>query len=78
MPFRIDEIKSWFLAHFLKSYILPDNRPPVRRPKRPKEIDPPVFKDRYAERTSDIEFQRFNDMIQESVANIKSGLDPDD
>lgn len=73
-----EKIKSFFLATFLKSYILPANRIPVKRPKRPKYIDPPVFKDRYAERTSDPEFQKFNDMVHEAVSNIRAGLEPED
>jgi hypothetical protein len=73
-----EKIKSFFLATFLKQYILPDDRPPVRRPKHPKYIDPPVFRDKYAERLNDPEFREFNDKVMQAVSNIKAGLDPED
>ena len=78
MPFGIENIKSWFIAHFLKEYNLPNNQSPVRRPKDLKKINDPVFRDKYAERLDDPEFRRFDDMVHQVVANVKAGLEPED
>lgn len=78
MPFGIENIKSWVIAHFLKQSNLPDNRLPVRRPRVPKKVNEPVFRDKYAERLNDPEFREFNDKVQQAVSNIKGGLEPED
>jgi hypothetical protein len=66
------QIKAWFLAHFLKRYIAPDERRPRRYPEEKPDTDLPRFVDRYAERNSDLETQGINEKVQEAVARLKS------
>jgi hypothetical protein len=60
--------KSFFLARFLKTYNLPEEKPKRKRP-QPKPIsDAPVFRDKFREESFDPEF---DEMIQGIVSDIK-------
>lgn len=65
----IDEIKSWFVALWLKSP--PDPLPKPQRP-TPESFDPPVFIDRSAERRSDPKFQEIDLKARQAIANLKA------
>ena len=67
-----EEIKAWFLAHFLKRYIQPDNRKPERYPEQKPDTDLPVFRDRYWERNSDPETLAIDAKVQEAITRLKS------
>jgi len=66
------EIKAWFLAYFLKRYIQPDNRRLQRYPEQKGDVDAPVFRDRYFERTSDPSFAEIDEKVKQAVANLKA------
>jgi hypothetical protein len=67
-----DKIKIWFLSYFLKRYIAPDERRPMRYPESRCDIDEPHFVDLYFKRNSDPETQAIEDKIKISVANLKA------
>ena len=67
-----ENLKSWFLAIFLKKYIQPDNRRPQRYPEQKGDVDAPVFRDRYFERTSDPQFQEIDEKVKTAIANLKA------
>jgi len=65
------EIKAWFLAHFLKRYIQPDDRRPRKYPEARCDSDMPQFRDKYFDRTSDPQFQEIDEKVKQAIANLK-------
>ena len=65
------EIKAWFLAHFLKRYIQPDDRRPRKYPEARCDSDMPQFRDKYFDRTSDPKFQEIDEKFKQAIANLK-------
>jgi len=70
--FTFTEIKSWFLAHFLKKSILPDERPSRRYPEPGPDAEIWTFRDKYAERNSDLDTQAIELKVKEAVSRLKS------
>ena len=66
-----ERLKSWWLAVFLKRYILPDDRKPRRYPGAPSNVDLPRHIDHYFERTSDPKFQEVDEKVKVAIANLK-------
>jgi len=69
--FTFTEIKSWFLAHFLKRYVQPDNRKPRKYPEAPFNVDLPRHIDHYWDRTSDPDFVEIDEKVKTAVANLR-------
>lgn len=67
-----EKLKAWWLAIFLKNSIRPDNRPAKRYPEYKPDVDLPVHRDHYWDRTSDPSFVEIDTKVKEAIANLKA------
>lgn len=66
-------LKSWFLALFLKNYVTQGQTPrPKRYPEEKSYQDGWHFKDRYWERNADPETQEIYEKVMQAVSNLKA------
>jgi hypothetical protein len=71
----VAEIKSWFLAHFLKRYVLEGQTQNIRPMKHIDcggPDDSPVFRDKFRERHEEKEYQEIDLKVQAVLADLRA------
>ena len=69
------EIKSWFLAHFLKRSVLEgqtQNIKPIKYIDVGGPDDAPVFLDKYAERKNDPSYAEIDLKVQQALLDLRA------